>query len=614
MLNVDRAKGSLAHKRNGAASITMGSVFTGKIGHLSRFVPGSDETAAQNIGADADGVAARMTAGTTWSSISLKDAISTRAQDMVCCTLNGKHYMAYDSAVARLHLLQSDGTHRRVGLATPAAPTVGNTGSGSYAATPRTYKVAYTVQSGGVTLRRSELSAAVSFTPSGSGTAAQVTKPTTISEDETHWELYGAATTGDTTYKLLATTAVGTTTYDDSTAPASYTGNAADDSGTYTVPKSYKYIATDGNRLLGLGDWESGGKNSRVEFTALLGQSGTGNDERIPQTDDLNNYIDVDENDGDFGTGIGGPVFGSMYVFKFRSLHKLTPTGISTQPYRRIRIASIGCIRHHTIATGEDASGQAALYWVSHRGPYRFGIDGLQYLGWDIEDIWDTVNLAASTVTAHSVWHSDLHQWWVWLSTSSQNEPETLLVFDPREAVYDESVKAWRGGWFNFTGGSGLIAKARCAAMLPNTLGATMSRDLKPYIGQHGAANRIYRCDDESSTDDAGTAFQAYLETVPTPPNPDNFSDTVDPILVADAANAVTIRVTVKADYGLVSDVTRDVVLTAAGSETVVRRKAEALQQSNVNALAYRIGDSAAASNNWTLHELRLREGRGQQL
>lgn len=610
-LNCDKRGGSLCSKRNGAAAVTMGSIFTARLQHLSRFVPGADETAAQFVGADAAAtpVVARMTGGSAWTAITMKDAVATASQDMVCVTLNAKHYMFYDSTVDRAHVLESGGTQRRTGLATPAAPTVANTGAGAYAATARTYKVQWVVQASGVDTRRSELSAAVSFTPSGSGTAARVTQPTVADEGETHWKVYGAATTGDTTYKLLSTVLIATTTYDDSTNPASYSGDAPDDSGTYTNLKSYKYAATDGNRLLGLGSWESGNRNSRVEFTALLGQSGVGNDERIPQTTTLNNYIDIDENDGDFGTGVGGPLFGSMYVFKYRSFHKLVPTGKDTQPYRRLRLASIGCIRHHTITLCEDATGQAALHWLSHRGPYRFGAGGLEYLGWDIEDLWDTANLAATTVVAHAVWHSDLHQWWLWFATGSSNDPDTLLVFDPREARFDPEVQAVRGGWYNFTGGSGLIMNARCSTMFSNTLGATMSRDLKPYIGQHGAVNRVWRCDADSTTNDASTNFQAYIETVPRPPHFDHLSHTREPRLIADAATGVTITVTARSDFGLVSDVTGTALLTAsAAGETVVRKKVDGLQQADTEFLGYRIGDAAAANNGWTLHELVTRE------
>src|SRR5512142_3342983 len=79
MLNVDRDKGSLAHKRYGTSAVGSGAaVFTGKITSLARYVPAADETAAQLFGMDSDKVAARMAAGTAWAAVTLADACSTK--------------------------------------------------------------------------------------------------------------------------------------------------------------------------------------------------------------------------------------------------------------------------------------------------------------------------------------------------------------------------------------------------------------------------------------------------------------------------------------------------------------------------------------------------------
>lgn len=607
-LNCDRSRGSLADKRQGAAALSMGSVFTGTISSLGRFVPGADETVAQFVGTDSDGVAARMSGGSAWAAVTLKDAITAAFANVSYAVLNSKLFHGYNSAVDRLHILESGGTHRRAGLATPSAPTVADTGAGAYAATARTYKVSYLVMDGSTVLRQSELSSAVSFTPSGGGTAARVTKPSSINESETHWRVWGAAATGDTTYKLLSTIAVGTTTYDDSTAPASYSGDAPPDAGANTVPVSAKYLLSDGSRLLMFGSHGNGGYNSRLWYTPVLGSSsGLGaDDERVPDTTDQSNYIDVDENDGDFGTGLGGPLFGCPYAFKYRSVHKLVPTGDDTAPYERIPIKAPGAVRHQAIVMGEDASGQSSMAWWSYNGPYRNGVDGVQYIGFDVEDISDTVNLAADPVPVHGIWHHERKQFWFWVATGANNDPDTLLVFDPRYARLDPDTRQLRGGWFKYTGE---MADARCSVMFAETLGATMSRLLKPYIGQKDAANRVWRCDDDSSTDDAGTAFQAYVETTPRGIGLDKHGHTVEPRLLADAASGVTIRVTAKANFGGLSDVTADRTLTADGSETIVRKTLEGLQQAGMEFVAYRIGDAAAVSNGWTLHALIDRTG-----
>lgn len=609
-INCDRTEGSLAKKRQGSVAITMGAVFTGVVSSLARFVPGSDETVAQFVGTDDDGVAARMSGGSAWAAVTLKDALQAPFADVVYAVLNGKLFMAHNSAVDRMHVLESDGTHRRAGLATPSAPTVADTGAGSYAATARTYKVSYLVMDGSTVTRQSELSSAVSFTPAGTGTAARITKPSSISESETHWRVWGAASGG--TYHLLSTIAVATTTYDDSTAPSSYDGEAPPDAGANTNMVSAKAILSDGSRLLLLGSHETDGYNSRLWFTPVLGSSsGIGaDDERVPDTTDQSNYIDIDENDGDFGVGIGGPLFGSPYAFKYRSLHKLIPTGVDTAPYERIPVKAPGAIRHQCIVMGEDASGQHSMGWLSYNGPYRMGVDGLQYIGFDVEDIWETVNLAASNVVSHGLWHPARKQFWWWVATGANNAPDTLLVFDPRYARADPETRQIRGGWFKY---SGEMAKAQCSVLFANTLGATMSRALKPYIGQHAGDNRVWRCDDDSATDDAGTDFQAYVETAPRGVGLDKHGHTVEPRLLADAATGVSISVTGKCDFGAVADVSGTALLTAAGSETIVRKKIEGFQNAGVEFVAYRIGDAAAADNGWTLHALIDRTGTEEQ-
>ena len=58
-------------------------------------------------------------------------------------------------------------------------------------------------------LRRSEPSESLEFTPAGTATGAIVSKPATISEDETHWEL--EASLDDVNFYVVGTTDVGTT-------------------------------------------------------------------------------------------------------------------------------------------------------------------------------------------------------------------------------------------------------------------------------------------------------------------------------------------------------------------------------------------------------------------
>lgn len=163
--------------------------------------------------------AARRDTGGTWHVLTPNDAINTAAPDIFSImtqALDGNDFIAYHSAVDRMHLW--DSSHwRRAGLAQPAAPTVADTGSGNYSG-KRYIRVRYTIQSGGKTLVRSEPSLSTVFTPSGTGAAARVTKPTSISENETHWEI--EASEDDANYYRIGTNAVASTTFDDTTPTA----------------------------------------------------------------------------------------------------------------------------------------------------------------------------------------------------------------------------------------------------------------------------------------------------------------------------------------------------------------------------------------------------------
>lgn len=596
--NCDLYQASFARKRGGSAAVfalTTSEAFTGVLSHLSRHVPTADETLAELWGADnaATPVVQRLAGGTAWASPTLKDNIATRPQDVVAVSFNGKNFMFFDSSVDRSHVWDGS-TVRRTGLATPAAATVANTGSGSYAATLRYYKIAYR---NSTDTRRSELSAAVSFTPSGSGTHARLTKPAAINEGETHWIVYASA--DDQTYVAVANIEVATTTYDDNTAPADYSGTAPQIAGSQTVPTSAKYGMTDGNRLLQAGAWEtSGAKHSRVWFTPVLGTADLGDDERIPDTVDQENWIDLDENDGGFITGMGGPLQGVPWVFKYRQVWKLVPTGEVTAPYLPRSVSkSIGCIRHQSIVMAEDEMGNPAIYFLSHRGPYRAGPRGLEYLGRDIENLWATVNLGATNVSCHAVYHADKHQVWFWLATNSANDPNRIAVFDVQQGEPDQNG-AIRNGWSIYDGD---LAAARCSTMFANTLGATMSRDLKPYTGK--SSGTVILKGDTSDTDDAGTAFQAYVD-LPTR----HFAGLtkkfgIDQGIVLGSAGSHTLRLTLTRDYGVDSS-TANVTMTAAGSETRTQKVWESGVTADARAVQIRVGDASAVATAWTIDAL----------
>jgi hypothetical protein len=460
------------------------------------------------------------------------------------------------------------------------------------AAILRYYRVRWTRQSAGITIGRSEPGAALTFTPSGAGTAARITQPSVANEGETHWEVE-ASTDGDTFYRL-ATIAIGTTTYDDGAATTSYPNNPLSDlTGTYTLQKSYKFIAADQNRLLGFGSWTSTDKQARIEISAVIGSLDVGDEERV-DTSLVNSYVDLDENDSGVPTGLNGPILGSFFAFKDRQVAQLTATGEPEQPYRVDFLSkSIGAIAHVAITRGEDRDGGAALYWMSHRGPYRWSINGLEYIGRNVEDYVlggnATINLGATKRVAVTQFFPDKRQVWFWWATSNSNDPNVGFIFD----IYS-------GGWTRVPTGD-KWANVRCASLFANTIAASMSRDLKIYVGQTGANNRILKTD--TGTDDIGTAYQAYQLTKAYEAGGAGMAGVMgDAVLLAKTATSVTITDTVVPDFDASRAATSTCDLTAVGSETRVTRRfmgsgfAEELKFAQ-----HQIGDAAAVSNSWTL-------------
>ena len=511
VINLHLYDSGLGTKRGGTTSVTITGV-TAPINAMASFIPGQDVTASELFVVDSSATTKilRCAGGATFSNLTLTDNVASSPTSWNAVTLNGKLYMAYDTTVNRLHVFdpsQSTTTVRRAGLGTPAAPTVANGGGGgAYAAVIRYYRVAYTVQSGGVTLYRSLLSPSVSFTPSGANANATVTKPASISEGETHWELYGSA--DGVTFYLLATTVVGTTTYADTAAPSSYaSGQAMPTEGANTPFPSVKFLATDGVRLLGFGVWESTAgdslapKNGRVYFGPVLDSSLTPyavqDDERINNTTTLQGFIDISRNANAEDRGITPrPVNGNFFAFQSNGVYAVIPTDSPIQPFRREAIdPDIGCTNHKAIVVATDHRGLTAAYFLDPvKGPYTVGGPyGLRWCGKDVADIWATVNLAG---TMWGVWYPDRLQVIFAVPTGAATDPNMMLVLDVSEQRPDEHGDL-RGGWTVYDSN---FANSRCGVMFNSTLASPRPRTKVPYVG-NAAALGLGRYDETVFTD-----------------------------------------------------------------------------------------------------------------
>jgi hypothetical protein len=321
---------------------------------------------------------ARRVAG-TWTQVTFSDTPNVSNLRYMCgASLNGLFALMYDSNVNRAHVWDSS-VLRRMGIGKPTAPTVADTGAGAYGANARRYRVQFLVMNGSDIIAASELSDATNtFTPSGSGTAARVTKPTTP-DSATHWRVYAIAGSTDTydSYQVISSNiAVGTTTYDDSTAPASYSGENPAELGQYIPPPSARYVVSDGTRFLFANAWETSGssgetdpKYNRVWFTPRIGATDIGDSERIPNTATQFNKYDI----GDAGpiTGLSEPLEGRIYVMKENSISVLSPTGVLEDPYAYRHLAHNGCVDQRCLIMAENGEGVPCLFFASRSSVYQ---------------------------------------------------------------------------------------------------------------------------------------------------------------------------------------------------------------------------------------------------
>lgn len=601
-MNVDWYRSSLGRRRGGSDAISLsgGTAQTGVVSYIGSFVNSEDQGDREMWAVDDAATPRwkRLYQSTNWANVTVNDAVSSKPWDICGVEYNGKIHFFYDSTVNRSHVYDPvDGIVRRSGIAKgAAAPTTAN--AAGAVTDNRKYRARFTRQDGsGITIKRSEPSASTAVVPM-TAQKTTVTRPTAPGEDETHWEMEVASDDDNYgTYYVMATTAIATTTADDNNATLS--GDISDDPGTYTCMPSAKFGIADNKRLVMAGTWETTAGDAvtpskrRVWWAPALGDLDISDDERIPVTADIKNYSDIDKP----VTALSTPFNGNIYVFSYQTQWKMIGTNSVFAPYLFYKVAGgRGCIRHQTIIEAQDENGDAALYWLSPTGPYRYDSQGQHFIGNDIRDIWSTVNLSASTVVSHGIYHEDKHQIWWWVATGSSNEPDTKIVFDTqlgRVIEFGSVIK----GWSKHTGPS---AAARCSCMMSNTIAASMSRDLKPYVG-YSTGTKILKCDIDSADDDDGTAFQSYLVSRPyTPWGIGRLGAiTEEIVMVAQTHATANIQITVDVDMGARTDITSSVSLATVSNgaaETRVFPKWGANFPSQMNCFQLKVGDAIAVS------------------
>jgi hypothetical protein len=605
MRNGDTYRTRLFRKRGGTTSPSIGSTFTGVISSLIAHFPNNNPAAAELWGCDdaATPIIGRMAAASTFSAPTLKDNPASGAGPKVRgVSYNGKLFLQYDSAVDRSHVYDptlGSPSVRRVGLTTSSAPTAANDGgAGSYAAVGRYYRQRTRIKNGTIVVAQSEPSASSAlFTPNGNDTGVTVTQGTPPGESETHWVVEGSA--DDITFYELAEVAIGTTTYLDQQTVSSYSSEDLSPAlGSYTVPKSHKYVIAAFNRVLWMGCYETGAKNfqSTIYYTPPKGTTnpGRGDDERVPDTLFVRYFLDLGEGTGGDGTGFAGPMYGSVFVFKYNAIKKLIPTGLASPVWEVIDVSTTrGAIEQECIAVGQDAQGRPAIYFLDPQvGPMIVGPVPPTEIGAGVRDQWDSVNLAATTKAGWVLDYPAKDEVWFAWATGANNDPNIL-------AIYNKGTGAW-AVWD--TGGK--IRLSRCAVLFADSLGATMSRDKVPYTGYVSANNTLLR-GDTADLDDSGTTYQALVKTRPYNFNNGQPFRATQLQIIAKPASGVTLTVTIDADFGRETK-TATVSLTASADEASATRIVRTIDidMAHMTWMQIQVGDSAAVANNWQIERM----------
>jgi hypothetical protein len=628
--NVHLYKGGLGTRRGGSVPITITGT-TPPFHGLFEYVATS-LASAELWAVDDAGQIFRCAGGSSFTNETLKDALTGSAADVATTTtavLNGKLYFAYRSGINRIHVYDpnnaSTNTVRRGGLRPfSTAPTVSNTGSGTYAATLRYYRCRNIEQQSGVTTRRSEPSASVSFTPSGSGTAARVFAPTAIAENETHFEVEGSTdnitfyvVAGDAAGAISGPVAIGTGQYDDTSTPGNWATalTASAVSGTYTCFPSVKSLGTDGTHLYGFGVWETSAGDSvapkagRFFYSPALDTTTTNDDERISNTTTLQGFIDATRLAGTVDRGCAPkPVNNAIFCFQDRGVYAFYPTGSATTPFRRVVVhPMIGNLHQRAITVAVDHRGSPACYFTDPvLGPYTAGGNaGLAWCGKDVADIWALVNRDATTVPVIVEWHPD-RNFLLWLlAINGSNLPNFGITLDPSKMQPDASGDL-RGGWATWDGD---FTKSSSLRAFSTTLSSTRASTRTLYSG---GLSKLLRYDETVFQDDT-TTFQAYVTSGAQ--QLDHQTITLERAYLLASANSVTIQQSLIRNTQDETPRTSSVTTTPLASETTVLKKFEDAALADAWCFQVQLGDASAQNANFgTLQQWRARTTTGADL
>lgn len=518
--NVEFFFSMLGERRGGLSTVDLtGSSLAAQslAAHISQWFPLNDilnpEVIAISVTLNTSVQVSKRTLG-VWSDITPGDALTNTADIFLTNTqaLNGKLHVAVHSAVDRLMIW--DGTNwRRAGLAQPNPPTAANNGSGSFTGT-RYYRVRYTRQVSGKTVTRSEPSTTLTFAPSGSGSGVTVTKPASISEGETHWEL--EASEDAVNFYVLATQVVATTTFTDTTAFATgYTsGTLSDAIGSYVLQPSAKYLCVDGDRLIGASHWTDNTKASMLWWTPPTTDPGVGNSERMPIVttggEAVTSFKNIDDMEGGPITGLASGGFGIFYIFKWDHVYKATRTLDPTNAYEVQTLSKSRGAIPGSIVRAVDEYGAPCIFFLDPMlGPSRVGLSGIEDIK-GIRTTWGRVNCYAQKVITCGAWYAYKRQVMWDLSVDGQDVPSLGILLQTSELRPHKDGGLHRG-WSTYTGKK---ASAYCMGVVNEQviINGVTQLSTRPVVGLAGSD--FFQRTDVADTDN-GTAFVATIITHP---------------------------------------------------------------------------------------------------
>lgn len=623
MDNVELHLTSLGGKRKGHTPIDLGTANAfadtdmDAVTFLFRHLPSDDQTAAElwalTQSLDASDYAL-MRKTTVWSEITpFDDIVATTGLGlrMSAVSFHNKLFLGFKSDENRLHVW--DGTSlRRAGLRNPdSLSTPSNTGSGTFSGN-RYYRIRWTVQSSGVTILRSEPSDVAAFVPSGSGSAARITKPGSNGESHTHWEVEASINNAD--FYRIATVVTATSTYDDTIAAYTVgyaaTGTLSEQLENYELPYSAEFLVVDEDRLVLGSSFDDDTMTSRVSWTPVFNDPGVGNDERIPL--DPTSYLDLDSTDGGGLTGLSRPIQGSFYAFKRSAIYQLTRSGIRSHAYDVVCLTKEKGALKGSIVNAVDQSGNPCVYFMDPvLGPCRLGRAGLQICSWDILDTFRTINLGAVRV-CHGLYFPHNRQIRYWLATDDEDYPNFMLVVHLNQIRDD--VDGARKGWVTWS--TGRSTTALCSCLFSDNIDDDTARslDLVPFIGlaTDEDDDRSFIMRGDIGYQDNEEDYTSLIMSAPfSAGNLLDKTGIMSAALIAEAATDVRVSVRIIINFGLDEGATvYDIDLSPEGSEEQVIRFLDNLSGSDIRMVQFEFGDLTNPTGLWGLNQFvaRLRK------